>query len=231
MSGAVVGEIKARAVILKDHGHGSATESPFSRRSFWNKPFFITDFSVSIKEKVKTKTAVSDAEVGEMEAQAVILMIMHRQGASTVQANFLNKDSSWCYRYKVSINFVCLPRLWNCTISCSVFTMIGRRIELYSTRMPGNGLMFKKNLTGYFSYVLTFLKWKKYCFLRKFTLYPQDRNISTVPTIPYPVYRSQYQYVSTVTATVTHPVLWYRTTVVRHTVQVQEILQLEQRNI
>ena len=34
VSGAKVGEINAQAVILKDHGHGTATESPFHGGAF-----------------------------------------------------------------------------------------------------------------------------------------------------------------------------------------------------
>jgi hypothetical protein len=73
------------AQLLSHLFHGGACETYH---------IFITQFSVSIKEKEKTKTAVSDAEVGEMEAQAVI---MHGDGSSTVQANFLKKPSSRCY--------------------------------------------------------------------------------------------------------------------------------------
>jgi hypothetical protein len=47
--------------------------SPFSRRSGWNIPLFIAESTVKIKEKGETKTAVSDAEVVKMVAQAVLL--------------------------------------------------------------------------------------------------------------------------------------------------------------
>jgi hypothetical protein len=34
VSGSEEGEIEALAVPLKDHGHGAATESPFTQRSY-----------------------------------------------------------------------------------------------------------------------------------------------------------------------------------------------------
>ena len=34
VSGSEVGEIEALVVLLKDHGHGAATESPFTRRRY-----------------------------------------------------------------------------------------------------------------------------------------------------------------------------------------------------
>jgi hypothetical protein len=52
---------------------------------------------VSIKEKRKTKTAVSEAAVGEIKAQSVFSNIMHGHGASTVQAIFAKKNSLGVY--------------------------------------------------------------------------------------------------------------------------------------
>ena len=34
VSGSEVGEIEALAVLLKEHGHGAATESPFTQRRY-----------------------------------------------------------------------------------------------------------------------------------------------------------------------------------------------------
>ena len=83
VSGSEVGDIEALVVLLKDQGHAKLPNHLFTWRFLLKHTIFYAEFSVSTKEKGKTKTAVSGSEVVAMKAQLVFSKIIHGHSEAT----------------------------------------------------------------------------------------------------------------------------------------------------